>query len=448
MLAGISADPLLGPLVACGAGEPPSRCSATWPSAWPPSPTAKRRAWSARCQRSRCSTDIGGSQGGRAGARGRAAPARRARRRPSRGGRARLQSGRGRRARRDGGRRPRARRAGTAGPPWPALGAEPPSVVSTDGSDGRPGCPRAADTRTLAACELRTGIALIAYDGSDDAAAAIRHAGSLLGPRPAVVAHVWDSLAALLLHTDVRGLTGSMREAADELDEEDRRDAERVAAEGAELAREAGFDAEAHALQGKPKAWPTLLAKADAIDAAVVVIGSRGQGAGMSALLGSVSSGLLHHTDDRFSWCPRRRRDARRACADRLRRLGRLPRRRHRSRPPAGRARGRHRDGLDPYSGVAAGGVIGAPVAVASRAVTSSTRHWPPTPRKLHTTAHGSPPRPGSRRAPRRRRPLGRCGAACETAREHTARRSSSSAHADAGRSPRRSSEASLRPGP
>jgi hypothetical protein len=98
------------------------------------------------------------------------------------------------------------------------------------------------------------GIALIAYDESDDAATAIRHAGRLLGPRRAIVAHVWDSLAALLLYADIRGLTGSMREAADELDEEDRRDAERVAAEGAELARDAGFDAEAHALQGKPKA--------------------------------------------------------------------------------------------------------------------------------------------------------------------------------------------------
>ena len=214
------------------------------------------------------------------------------------------------------------------------------------------------------------GIALIAYDGSDDAAAAIRHAGSLLGPRPAIVAHVWDSLAALLLHTDVRGLTGSMREAADELDEEDRRDAERVAAEGAELAREAGFDAEAHALQGKPKAWPTLLAKADAIDAAVLVIGSRGQGAVKSALLGSVSSGLLHH--------------ARRPV------LVVLPTQRQ---APAGPALIAF-DGSDasragiavaahllagreavietvwiPYSGVAAGGVIGAPVAVTSRAV-------------------------------------------------------------------------------
>jgi nucleotide-binding universal stress UspA family protein len=214
-----------------------------------------------------------------------------------------------------------------------------------------------------------TGIALIGYDGSEDAAAAIRRAGQLLAPRPAIVAHVWDSLAALLLHTDVRGLTGSMREAAAELDEEDRLNAERVASEGAELARDAGFDAEAHALQGKPKAWPTLLAKADEIDAAVIVIGSRGLGSVKSALVGSVSSGLLHHTRRPVLVVPPTEAE-----------------------PPTGPALIAF-DGSDashigitaaaqllavreaiietvwiPYSGVAAGGVAGAPVAVVNRA--------------------------------------------------------------------------------
>lgn len=145
--------------------------------------------------------------------------------------------------------------------------------------------------------QRQPGTALIAYDGSEDAAAAIRHAGSVLGPRPAVVVHVWDSLAGLLLHTDTYGLTGSMRDAAEELDQEDRRNGERIAAEGEQLARQAGFDAEAHAVEGKPKAWPVLLKVAEKIDATVIVIGSRGLGCVKSALMGSVSSGLLHHAD-------------------------------------------------------------------------------------------------------------------------------------------------------
>jgi nucleotide-binding universal stress UspA family protein len=214
-----------------------------------------------------------------------------------------------------------------------------------------------------------TGIALIGYDGSEDSANAIRHAGVLLGPRPAVVVHVWESFAGALLHTDVDGLVGTMREAAAELDEEDRRDAERAAAEGTELAREAGFDPEPRALQGRPKAWPALLGEADSLDAAVVVIGSRGQGAVKSALFGSVSSGLLHHARRPVLVVP--------PCEDvspagpvaigfdgseaSLAAVG-----------AAGRLLSRREAVIEtvwvPYSGVAAAGTVGVPVAVASRA--------------------------------------------------------------------------------
>jgi hypothetical protein len=69
------------------------------------------------------------------------------------------------------------------------------------------------------------GTALIAYDGSEHAATAIRLAGSLIAPRRAVVVRVWESLSVLLLHTDLEGLPGRMREAAEELDEGDARDA-------------------------------------------------------------------------------------------------------------------------------------------------------------------------------------------------------------------------------
>lgn len=140
-----------------------------------------------------------------------------------------------------------------------------------------------------------TSTILIGYDGSDDADAAIRSAGDLLGPRPAVVAHVWDSLAALLLHTDVESLTGPMEESARELDEEEAQRAEHIAARGAELAEAAGLRARPVTARGKPKAWPTLLDLAGEHRAAAIVVGSRGLGEVQSALLGSVSSGVVDH---------------------------------------------------------------------------------------------------------------------------------------------------------
>jgi nucleotide-binding universal stress UspA family protein len=173
----------------------------------------------------------------------------------------------------------------------------------------------------------------------------------------------------MLLHTDVSGLAGTMSEAASELDDEDRRKAERIASEGAELATEAGFQAEPRALQGRPKAWPALLEAADAVEAAVTVIGSRGLGAVKSALVGSVSSGLLHHTrrpvlvvppcEDAFPAGPVLvafdGSDASRSATEVTARLLSV------------------REAVIetvwiPYSGVAAGGVAGAPVAVVSRA--------------------------------------------------------------------------------
>ena len=140
------------------------------------------------------------------------------------------------------------------------------------------------------------GPVLLAYDGSEEAAAAIRRSALLLREPRAVVVHVWDSLSALLLHTDVSRLKGTMREAADELDEEDRRQAKLILEEGLEIARDAGWQAEGHAARGKPMAWPVIADVAESMDAAAVVAGSRGLGCVSSALLGSVSAGLLHHS--------------------------------------------------------------------------------------------------------------------------------------------------------
>jgi nucleotide-binding universal stress UspA family protein len=140
------------------------------------------------------------------------------------------------------------------------------------------------------------GPVLIAYDGSAHARAAIERAGQVLHSGPAVVATAWTSFgdeapaALLALPGDV------VRDAVKDLDDAARETAEELAAEGAELARAAGFDAEPRAVRSPHAFFAALLACADEIDASALVLGSRGRSAIAAAVLGSVSTGVLHHT--------------------------------------------------------------------------------------------------------------------------------------------------------
>ena len=140
------------------------------------------------------------------------------------------------------------------------------------------------------------GPVLIAYDGSAHAKAAIERAGAVLQHGPAVVATAWTSFedaapAALL------AMPGEMvKEGTEALDEAGRETAEGLAAEGAELARAAGFDAEPRAVRSKGPFFAALIRTADELDARAIVAGSRGRSPLAAAVLGSVSTGLLHHT--------------------------------------------------------------------------------------------------------------------------------------------------------
>ena len=143
---------------------------------------------------------------------------------------------------------------------------------------------------------MNQGPVLLAYDGSDYAKAAIERAGAVLQHGPAVVATAWTTFegaapAALL------ALPGDMvREGAQALDEAGRETAEELAAEGAELARKAGFDAEPRAVRSTGPFFAALVKAAEEIDARAIVAGSRGRSTLAATVLGSVSTGLLHHT--------------------------------------------------------------------------------------------------------------------------------------------------------
>jgi nucleotide-binding universal stress UspA family protein len=134
---------------------------------------------------------------------------------------------------------------------------------------------------------------LIAYDGSPHARAAIAHAGETLRPGPAVVATAWTSFADSAPRAVLRHVVLPVVE---DLDVAGREEAEELAAEGAALARAAGFEAQPRAVRAGGPFFAALLEVADEIDAGVIVAGSRGRSSVAAAVLGSVSTGILHHT--------------------------------------------------------------------------------------------------------------------------------------------------------
>jgi nucleotide-binding universal stress UspA family protein len=124
------------------------------------------------------------------------------------------------------------------------------------------------------------GPVVLGYDGSPGAQAAIALGGMLLGGRPAVVVHVGE-------------------------------EAEALAEQGAGHARDAGLDAAPHpAPAGSPlrsaarDAWRGITEVADELDAAAIVVGARGQSAVRRLVLGSASTGVLHHAGRPVLVCP------------------------------------------------------------------------------------------------------------------------------------------------
>jgi nucleotide-binding universal stress UspA family protein len=88
-------------------------------------------------------------------------------------------------------------------------------------------------------------------------------------------------------------LAVDLRELVENTDDVNRREAElagRIAEEGAALAREAGLDAEARAVEIDGRIDDAVLAHADQLDAAAIVLGSRSRSSVRSLLLGSTAN--------------------------------------------------------------------------------------------------------------------------------------------------------------
>lgn len=135
---------------------------------------------------------------------------------------------------------------------------------------------------------------LIAYDGSEDAKAAIEHASRLFPGEPATVLNVWQRF----IDTMARAGGGiSVVVDYDEIDHDAERSSRAKADEGTALAKEAGLDATPRTAVVEFTIADTILAEAAAIEAGAVVCGSRGYTGLKSLMLGSTSHHVLQHAD-------------------------------------------------------------------------------------------------------------------------------------------------------
>jgi nucleotide-binding universal stress UspA family protein len=149
--------------------------------------------------------------------------------------------------------------------------------------------PNAEPSETDEEASMDDAPILICYDGSDDSDRAIEAASVLLGPRRAVVVTIGatlttaESVAALSSVVPGNAFAELNTDAALE-----------KARAGAARARAAGFEAEPRAELVEPF-WQGIVDVANEIDAAVIVIGSRGLKGVREQFEGSVSHEVAEH---------------------------------------------------------------------------------------------------------------------------------------------------------
>jgi nucleotide-binding universal stress UspA family protein len=122
-------------------------------------------------------------------------------------------------------------------------------------------------------------------------------AADLLPDSPAVVLTVWEPFLTMMMRSpaglgpvvgvpDIQGIDDACRQSA-----------QARAEEGAELAHDAGIDANARVVSRSGSVAEAILHEAADANATAIVLGSRGLTGVKSLLLGSVSHGVLQHAD-------------------------------------------------------------------------------------------------------------------------------------------------------
>ena len=133
------------------------------------------------------------------------------------------------------------------------------------------------------------GLVVFAYDGSELAQLAIDEAGRQLGQgREALVLTVWHPFDVGFVPAG--GVRFDAAQVSDVM-----KAAEQTAEEGASLAKAAGFNARAAAVEAAPT-WKGIVKIADEHDASLIVLGSHGRTGFAGMLIGSVAEAVSAHS--------------------------------------------------------------------------------------------------------------------------------------------------------
>ena len=137
---------------------------------------------------------------------------------------------------------------------------------------------------------------LIAYDGSPHAERAVDEAARMFPGATAVLVTAWTSIREAARAGRAALPESVVQQAVHEIDAATEAEAQAKANAGAERAQTQGLAATALAIQADGSVASAILDAAGEHHATAVVVGSRGLSGVRSALLGSVSNAIVHHS--------------------------------------------------------------------------------------------------------------------------------------------------------
>jgi len=135
---------------------------------------------------------------------------------------------------------------------------------------------------------------LLCYDGSPQAEHAVEVTGRLFPGARTHVLYVWEPVERIIARYAV--LAPFMGEEVGAADADVAAEADRLLAEGVELASRAGLDATAHSAQLQNTVWEAVLAAAAELGADVIVTGTRSLHGLREVIANTLSHHLIQHS--------------------------------------------------------------------------------------------------------------------------------------------------------